>query len=391
MPRKFDQDAKDRVVRLVEDRILAENMSMQAACQAVAPKLGVSWHTARQWTQQARRAGNIPEPVPEDLAAENARLRRENQELRDTNELLKAASAFFAFGTRPKTSEMIRFIDEYRNRFSVEFICKTLKKNRAGGFITSRGYRQSKARGVSARRLRDAVLVERISAIHRDNYGIYGVRKMWHALHRDGIDIGREQTARLMRLAGVSGKGKGRSPMTTRTPQRPDLRPDLVEREFKAEGPNKLWVADITYVRTKKGFVYAAFVTDVYSRRIVGWALSDSMRTEALPLQALNQAIASAEETTGLIHHSDHGSQYVSVVYNERLAQHGIAASTGTVGDSYDNALAENVNGSYKNELIHTRRWDEVVEVEIATFEWVSWWNETRLHQSLGYRTPVEV
>ena len=286
---------------------------------------------------------------------------------------------------------MIRFIDEYRNRFSVEFICKTLKKNRAGGFITSRGYRQSKARGVSARRLRDAVLVERISAIHRDNYGIYGVRKMWHALHRDGIDIGREQTARLMRLAGVSGKGKGRSPMTTRTPQRPDLRPDLVEREFKAEGPNKLWVADITYVRTKKGFVYAAFVTDVYSRRIVGWALSDSMRTEALPLQALNQAIASAEETTGLIHHSDHGSQYVSVVYNERLAQHGIAASTGTVGDSYDNALAENVNGSYKNELIHTRRWDEVVEVEIATFEWVSWWNETRLHHSLGYRTPVEV
>lgn len=148
------------------------------------------------------------------------------------------------------------------------------------------------------------MLVERISAIHRDNYGIYGVRKMWHALHRDGIDIGREQTARLMRLAGVSGKGKGRSPMTTRTPQRPDLRPDLVEREFKAEGPNKLWVADITYVRTKKGFVYAAFVTDVYSRRIVGWALSDSMRTEALPLQALNQAIASAEETTGLIHHS---------------------------------------------------------------------------------------
>ncbi|MGX9172493.1 IS3 family transposase [Corynebacterium striatum] len=391
MPRKFDQDAKDRVVRLVEDRILAENMSMQAACQAVAPKLGVSWHTARQWTQQARRSGNIPQPVPEDLAAENARLRRENQELRDTNELLKAASAFFAFGTRPQTSEMIRFIDEHRNRFSIEFICKTLKNNRAGGFITSRGYRQSKARGLSARRLRDAVLVERISAIHRDNYGIYGVRKMWHALRREGIDIGREQTARLMRLAGISGKGKGGSPITTRKPNVPDLRPDLVEREFKAQGPNKLWVADITYVRTKKGFVYAAFVTDVYSRRIVGWALSDSMRTEALPLQALNQAIVCAEETTGLIHHSDHGSQYVSVVYNERLAQHGIAASTGTVGDSYDNALAENVNGSFKNELIHTRRWNDVVEVEIATFEWVSWWNETRLHQSLGYRTPVEV
>lgn len=286
---------------------------------------------------------------------------------------------------------MIRFIDEYRNRFSVEFICKTLKNNRAGGFITSRGYRQSKARGLSARRLRDAVLVDRIRTVHRDNYGVYGVRKMWHALRRDGIDIGREQTARLMRLAGVSGKGKGRSPLTTRKANVPDLRPDLVEREFKAQGPNKLWVADITYVRTKKGFVYAAFITDVYSRRIVGWALSDSIRTETLPLQALNQAIVCAEETTGLIHHSDHGSQYVSVVYNQRLAQHGIAASTGTVGDSYDNALAENVNGSYKNELIHARRWDDVVEVEIATFEWVSWWNETRLHQSLEYRTPVEV
>ncbi|AZA13292.1 Integrase core domain protein [Corynebacterium choanae] len=266
-----------------------------------------------------------------------------------------------------------------------------MKNNRAGGFITSRGYRQAKARGLSPRCLRDTVLVERISTVHRDNYSVYGVRKMWHALRRDGIDIGREQTARLMRLAGVSGKGKGRSPITTRKPGVPDLRPDLVEREFKAPGPNKLWVADITYVRTQKGFVYAAFVTDVYSRRIVGWALSDSMRTEALPLQALNQAIVCAEKTTGLIHHLDHGSQYVSVVYNERLAQHGIAASTGSVGDSYDNALAENVNGSYKNELIHTRRWNDVVEVEIATFEWVSWWNENRLHQSLGYRTPTEV
>ncbi|MCT1428992.1 IS3 family transposase [Corynebacterium sp. p3-SID1241] len=176
---------------------------------------------------------------------------------------------------------MIRFIDEYRSIFSVEFICKALKNNRAGGFITSRGYRQSKARGLSARRLRDAELVERISAVHRDNYSVYGVRKMWHALRREGIDIGREQTARLMRLAGVSDKGKGGSPITTRKANMPDLRPDLVEREFKAHGPNKLWVAGITYVRTKKGFVYAAFVTDVYSRRIVGWALSDLMRTSS--------------------------------------------------------------------------------------------------------------
>ncbi|MDP9831598.1 transposase InsO family protein [Trueperella abortisuis] len=137
--------------------------------------------------------------------------------------------------------------------------------------------------------------------------------------------------------------------------------------------------------------MYAAFVTDVYFRRIVGWALSDSMRTEALPLQALNQAIVCAKDTAGLVHHADHGSQYLSIVYNQRLAEHGLTACTGTVGDSYDNALAENVNGSYKNELIHTRTWNNVVDVEIATFEWVTWWNESRLHQSLDYRTPAEV
>jgi len=286
---------------------------------------------------------------------------------------------------------MIQFIDEHRDRFTVEFICQTLKSNREGGFITSRGYRQSKARGLSAHSLRDAALVEHISAVHSANYGVHGVRKIWHVLRRDGIDIGREQTARLMRLAGVTGKGKGRSPVTTRKPKGPDPRPDLVARDFTAPAPGALWVADITYVRTRKGFVYTAFVTDVFSRRIVGWALSDSMRTEALPLQALNQAIVSAKETSSLIHHSDHGSQYVSIVYNERLAEYGIAASTGTVGDSYDNALAENVNGSYKNELIHTRTWSDVVDVEIATFEWVTWWNDSRLHQSLGYRTPAEV
>lgn len=286
---------------------------------------------------------------------------------------------------------MIRFIDEHRNRFSVEFICQTLNTHREGGFLSSRGYRQSKARGLSARSLRDAALVEHIRDVHAENYGVYGVRKMWRVLQRQGIDIGREQTARLMRSAGLSGKGKGGAPITTRKPKGPDLRPDLVNREFRVPGPNRLWVADITYVRTRKGFVYTAFVTDVFSRRIVGWALSDSMRTEALPLQALNQAIVYAKETTGLIHHSDHGSQYVSIVYNERLAEHGIAASTGTVGDSYDNALAENVNGSYKNELIYRRPWADVVDVEIATFEWVNWWNESRLHQSLGYRTPAEV
>ena len=154
---------------------------------------------------------------------------------------------------------MIWFIDEYRDRFSIEFICTMLKNNREGGFITSHGYRQSKARGLSSRTLRDTALVEHIRKVHSDNYGVYGIRKIWHALRHEGIGIGREQTARLMRLAGVSGKSKGRLPVTTCKPNVPDVRPDLVEREFKAPGPNRLWVADITYVRTKTGFVYAAF------------------------------------------------------------------------------------------------------------------------------------
>lgn len=195
---------------------------------------------------------------------------------------------------------------------------------------------------------------------------------MWHALSRCGLALGREQTARLMRVPGVSGKGKGGSPITTRKARREDTRPDLVHREFHAAGPNRLRVAGITYVRTAQEFVYSAFVTNVFSPKIVGWALSDSMRTEALPLQVLNQAITSAKETAGVIHHLDHASQYVSIAYNDRLTAAGITPSTATVGDSYDNALAENVNGSYKTELINNHRWKDVLEVEIATFEWVT-------------------
>ena len=155
--------------------------------------------------------------------------------------------------------------------------------------------------------------------------------------------------------------------------------------------PNRLWGADSTSVRTRAGFVYAALVTDVFSRKIVGWVLSDSMRAEVLPLQALNQAIISVKETNGLVYHSDHGSQYVSMVYHDRLTDAGITASTESVGDSDNNALDENVNGSYNNELITNHRWNDVLEVEIATFEWVNWWNQIRVHQALDYRTLVEV
>lgn len=188
---------------------------------------------------------------------------------------------------------MIRFIDTFRDRFGVEFICRVLGAT-ACGFITSRGYRAAKSRKPAARAIRDGLLVEEVKRLHAANYGVYGVRKMWHAMRRAGWDIGRDQTARLMRVAGVTGVVRGRKPRTTVPARVPDQRPDLVMRDFKAPAPNRLWVADITYVRTSCGFVYTAFVIDAYSRRIVGWATRSSMTTEALSLEALEHALNTA-------------------------------------------------------------------------------------------------
>lgn len=289
---------------------------------------------------------------------------------------------------------MIRFIDKHRDQFGVEAICRTLGATQRG-FITSRGYRAAKTRPASERTLRDAVLLEELCRIHAENYGVYGYRKMWHAMRRAGWVLGRDQVARLMRIAGLQGVRRGRKPVTTRTSTQPDHRPDLVNRQFTASEPYQLWVADITYVRIPTGFCYVALITDACTRRIVGWAVAATLHTESLPLQALEHALLSTDADLRdgrLVHHSDRGVQYVSLAYTETLADHGVAASVGSVGDSYDNALAEAVNGLYKAEIIHARRvWPSVTAVEIATMDWVQWWNTSRLHQSLDYRTPTEV
>ena len=197
------------------------------------------------------------------------------------------------------------------------------------------------------------------------------------------------------RVAGLHGVRRGRRPFTTDASKLPDRRPDLVERDFHALTPNELWVADITFVRTVSGFAYTAFITDACTRKIVGWSVASSLTTQALPMIALQQAIATtpaARQYGRLVHHSDRGVQYVSLAYTDALAEHGVAPSVGTVGDSYDNALAETVNGLYKAELIYSRTtWPSTSAVELATLEWVSWWNHQRLHEALGYRTPVEV
>lgn len=272
-------------------------------------------------------------------------------------------------------------------------ICVTLAGTERG-FITARGYRAAKTRPACARRLRDELLISELVRIYDENYSVFGVRKMHAAMHRAGWEVGRDQVARLMRKAGLRGAIRGRRPITT-TPaaQVAGRFPDLVKRRFTADAPNRLWVADITFVPTWSGFAYVAFVTDVFSRKIVGWNVSSRLTSESLPLQALEMASwAATHHLTGLVHHADHGTQYLSLRYSERLADLGIQASTGSVGDSYDNALAETINGLFKTELIKARKpWRTIEEVELATLEWVWWFNNSRLHSELGYRTPVEI
>lgn len=290
---------------------------------------------------------------------------------------------------------MIRFIDQYKNHFGVEPICRALSAFLGDGFITSRGYRAAKKRVPAARTLKDQLLIPELTRIHAENYGVYGVRKMWHAAHRAGWDIGRDQVYRLMKAAGIAGAHRGRKPVTTRPVKEPDHRPDLVQRNFTATAPNRLWVADFTYVRTYSGFCYTAFITDVFSRKIVGWGVSSTMHTLGMPVMALKQALFQAKkdgsDLTQIVHHSDRGSQYIAGDYTRELLELGVQLSVGSTGDSYDNALAESVNGAYKAELVRDRLFGSVGQLEAETASWVAWWNAGRLHQGLGYRTPEEV
>ena len=232
---------------------------------------------------------------------------------------------------------MIRFIDEHKDQFGVEAICRVLRPA-VRGFITARGYRAAKARPPSARSLKDELLVPEIARLHAENYGVYGVRKMHALMRRQGWEIGRDQTARLMKVADVRGVKRSKKVFTTK-PDPAAVKPaDLVQRRFHAPAPRRLWVADITYVATWSGFAYVAFVTDVYSRRIVGWNVAATLKADILPLQALDMAAWDAKregavDLAGLVHHADHGSNYLSIVYTDRIGELGANPSTGTVGD----------------------------------------------------------
>lgn len=258
--------------------------------------------------------------------------------------------------------------------------------------LSESAYYARKKRPKSARQLRDEQLMPLIEEIHAESGGTYGARRITRALRRKGANVARCTVERLMAELDIEGVIRGRRRRTTVLEPSAPRPPDLVDRDFTALGPDQLWVADMTYVRTWSGWAYVAFVLDVYSRMIVGWQVADHMRTE-LPLDALEMALwrRRIKKDSGLIHHSDRGSQYVSIRYTERLADVGASASVGSVADSYDNAMAEALNGTFKAELIEMQGpWRDFEQVERAIFQWVTWYNEERLHSALDYVPPAE-
>ena len=287
---------------------------------------------------------------------------------------------------------IVAFIDDHRHEHGVEPICRVLTAN--GIRIAPSTYYAFRSRPASRRALTDAGLVRLIAEVHQANYGVYGVRKVWHELRRQGhTDVARCTVERLMRINGLRGVSKAKAPRTT-IPAGAPTPEDKVNRQFAAPAPDRLWVADITYVRTFAGWVYAAFILDMCTRMIVGWQLSTSLHTR-LALDALDMAIWSRRrqdrDLSALIHHSDKGVQYRAIRYTQRLADAGVVASVGSTGDSYDNAAAEAFNSLFKSELIRNRGpWQGINELEFAVAEYLDWYNHRRLHGEIGYQPPAE-
>ena len=285
---------------------------------------------------------------------------------------------------------MIAFIDDHRGAYGVEPICKVLSIA-PSTYFDHRAKQMDPAR-LSVRARQDAALRPKISRVFEDNLKVYGARKVWLQMNREGVSVARCTVERLMRVMGLHGVIRGKAIRTTTRDEAAPCPQDHVNRQFHAPAPNRLWVSDFTYVSTWGGFVYVAFVIDAYARRIVGWRVSRTPHASFV-LDALEQALHERRPVNrgGLIHHSDRGSQYVSIKYSERLAEAGVEPSVGSVGDSYDNALAETINGLYKAEVIHRRGpWRSFEAVEFATLEWIDWFNHRRLMRPIGDIPPAE-
>jgi len=396
--------------------------SRRTACQSIAGKIGCSTHTLLDWVKKTEVDSGKRAGISTDVAEKMKALERENRELRQTNEILRKARLFCASsrgmkafpcrakgGARPPVKAMIAFIDDHRGAYGVEPICKVLPIALSTYF--DHRAKQADPGRRSARARREAVSRPTISRVVKDNLKVYGARKvprfaqsLRDQMNREGVSVARYTVERLMRVMGLHGVIRGKAIRTT-TPDKAAPCPlDHVNRQFPriagrnpfrmtmAPSPNRLWVSDFTYVSTWSGFVHVAFVIDAYARRIVGWRVSRTPHASFV-LDALEQALHERRPVNrgGLVHHIDRGSQYVSIKYSERLAEAGIEPSVGSVGDSYDNALAETINGLYKAEVIHRRGpWRSFEAVEFATLEWVDWFNHRRLMRPIGDIPPAE-
>ncbi|UEO32683.1 IS3 family transposase (plasmid) [Escherichia coli] len=382
----FPPEVRQRAVRMVLES-QSEYDSQWATICSIAPKIGCTPETLRVWVRQHERdTGGGDGGL---TTAERQRLKeleRENRELRRSNDILRQASAYFGEGgVRPPLEKVMPLLDKLRKLYGVGPVCSELHIAPSTYYHCQQQRHHPDKR--SARAQRDDWLKKEIQRVYDENHKVYGVRKVWRQLLREGIRVARCTVARLMAVMGLAGVLRGKKVRTTIS-RKAVAAGDRVNRQFVAERPDQLWVADFTYVSTWRGFVYVAFIIDVFAGYIVGWRVSSSMETTFV-LDALEQALW-ARRPSGTVHHSDKGSQYVSLAYTQRLKEAGLLASTGSTGDSYDNAMAESINGLYKAEVIHRKSWKNRAEVELATLTWVDWYNNRRLLERLGHTPPAE-
>ncbi|EHT2214039.1 IS3 family transposase [Escherichia coli] len=383
---RFSPEVRQRAVRMVLES-QGEYDSQWAAICSIAPKTGCTPETLRVWVRQYERdTGGGDGGL---TTAERQRLKeleRENRELRRSNDILRQASAYFGEGgVRPPLEKVMALLDKLREQYGVRPVCSELHIAPSTYYHCQQQRHHPDKRSAHAQR--DDWLKREIQRVYDENHQVYGVRKVWRQLLREGIRVARCTVARLMAVMGLAGVLRGKKVRTT-VSRKTVAAGDRVNRQCVAERPDQLWVADFTYVSTWQGFVYVAFIIDVFAGYIVGWRVSSSMETTFV-LDALEQALW-ARRPSGTIHHSDKGSQYVSLAYTERLKEAKLLASTGSTGDSYDNAMAESINGLYKAEVIHRKSWKNRAEVELSTLTWVDWYNNRRLLGRLRHTPPAE-
>ncbi|ELK1688902.1 IS3 family transposase [Escherichia coli] len=383
---RFSPEVRQRAVRMVLES-QGEYDSQWVAICSIAPKTGCTPETLRVWVRQHERdTGGGDGGL---TTAERQRLKeleRENRELRRSNDIFLQASAYFGEGgVRPPLEKVMPLLDKLRKLYGVGPVCSELHIAPSTYYHCQQQRHHPDKR--SARAQHDDWLKREIQRVYDENHQVYGVRKVWRQLLREGIRVARCTVARLMAVMGLAGVLRGKKVRTTIS-RKTVAAGDRVNRQCVAERPDQLWVADFTYVSTWRGFVYVAFIIDVFAGYIVGWRVSSSMETTFV-LDALEQALW-ARRPSGTVHHSDKGSQYVSLAYTQRLKEAGLLASTGSTGDSYDNAMAESINGLYKAEVIHRKSWKNRAEVELATLTWVDWYNNRRLLGRLGHTPPAE-